>query len=55
MMRHICSKAYGRCWPGSKKIAKDKYCESFGHVCYQAAEEVDENCDFAATVLSMST
>ncbi|CAE7648347.1 lacZ [Symbiodinium necroappetens] len=22
----------------------DKYCESFGHVCYQAAEEVNENC-----------
>ncbi|CAE7197036.1 pkgB [Symbiodinium natans] len=26
----------------------DKYCESFGHVCYQAAEEVNENCCLAA-------
>lgn len=24
---------------------KDKYCESFGHVCYSAAEEVEEGCD----------
>ena len=27
----------------------DKYCESFGHVCYSAAEEVEEGCEVKYT------
>lgn len=27
----------------------DKYCESFGHECFQAAEEVEENCEVKYT------